>query len=156
MKGRIIMKKTNKKGLALRSANQGFSLVELIIVIAIMAILAAALAPQLMKYIDKSRKSSDDSTAGSIKNSVNAALSDDDVYKECKGGTSEKTTTVTITGGTYAGAGTNLEKALKEKMPDLADPKQSDADQWKIVIKGKKDADGGGFTVDVTAAKSTP
>ena len=33
--------------------NEGFSLVELIIVIAIMAILAGALAPALIKYIKK-------------------------------------------------------------------------------------------------------
>ena len=37
------MKKTN---------NKGFSLVELIIVIAIMAILAGAIAPALIRYID--------------------------------------------------------------------------------------------------------
>ena len=36
--------------------NKGFSLVELIIVIAIMAILAAAIAPALTRYIDKSRR----------------------------------------------------------------------------------------------------
>lgn len=35
----------------------GFSLVELIIVIAIMAVLAGALAPMLIKYIQKSRDS---------------------------------------------------------------------------------------------------
>lgn len=35
--------------------NSGFSLVELIIVIAIMAILAGALAPALIKYVKKSR-----------------------------------------------------------------------------------------------------
>ena len=34
------------------SKNKGFSLVELIIVIAIIAILSAALAPQIMKYIE--------------------------------------------------------------------------------------------------------
>ena len=39
--------------------NKGFSLVELIIVIAIMAILAGALAPALIKYIAKSRRSTD-------------------------------------------------------------------------------------------------
>lgn len=39
--------------------NKGFSLVELIIVIAIMAILAAAIAPALVRYIDKSRRADD-------------------------------------------------------------------------------------------------
>ncbi|HAL02696.1 MAG TPA: hypothetical protein DCP07_05005, partial [Lachnospiraceae bacterium] len=33
--------------------NKGFSLVELIIVIAIMAILVGVMAPQLIKYIEK-------------------------------------------------------------------------------------------------------
>ena len=62
--------------------NKGFSLVELIIVIAIMAILAAALAPQLMKYIEKSRVSTDKQTCDSIKSCVNTATAEDDVYKE--------------------------------------------------------------------------
>ena len=36
--------------------NEGFSLVELIIVIAVMAILAGVLAPALIKYIRKSKE----------------------------------------------------------------------------------------------------
>ncbi|MEA5039943.1 MAG: prepilin-type N-terminal cleavage/methylation domain-containing protein [Clostridiaceae bacterium] len=39
--------------------NKGFSLVELIIVIAIMAVLVAVLAPQYIKYVEKSRVSKD-------------------------------------------------------------------------------------------------
>ena len=65
-----------------RMNNKGFSLVELIIVIAIMAILSAALAPQLMKYIEKSRVSTDDSSCSSIENCVNAALAEEKIYKE--------------------------------------------------------------------------
>ena len=63
-----------------RINNEGFSLVELIIVIAIMAILAAALAPQLIKYIDSSRKSTDVSTGQSIATSVSVALTDEAAY----------------------------------------------------------------------------
>ena len=39
--------------------NKGFSLVELIIVIAIMAVLVGVLAPAYLRYVEKSRKSAD-------------------------------------------------------------------------------------------------
>ena len=60
--------------------NKGFSLVELIIVIAIMAILAAAIAPALIRYIDKSRRSDDVAAAETVNTAAQAALANEDAY----------------------------------------------------------------------------
>ncbi|MDD6331909.1 MAG: prepilin-type N-terminal cleavage/methylation domain-containing protein [Clostridium sp.] len=60
-----------------KTSNKGFSMVELIIVIAIMAILAAALAPALIKYINKSRLSTDVQTGQTIATSIQSALADE-------------------------------------------------------------------------------
>lgn len=64
----------------MKKSNKGFSLVELIIVIAIMAILAAAIAPALIRYIDKSRKADDVQFFGQIQTAASAALANEDAY----------------------------------------------------------------------------
>ena len=44
---------------SIRKNNKGFSLIELIIVITIMAILTALIAPQLLRYVEQSREAKD-------------------------------------------------------------------------------------------------
>ena len=56
--------------------NKGFSLVELIIVIAIMAILVGVMAPQLLKYVEKSRQSTDIQAADTVRTAIVTAMLD--------------------------------------------------------------------------------
>ena len=60
----------------IRKSNKGFTLVELIIVIAIIAVLAAVVAPQYLKYVEKSRISTDMDTAAAIEQAVNVLCAD--------------------------------------------------------------------------------
>ncbi|MEG1633690.1 MAG: type II secretion system protein, partial [Oscillospiraceae bacterium] len=55
---------------------KGFSLVELIIVIAIMAALVAVLAPQYVKYVEKSKVTADISNLDSVLNALKIAATD--------------------------------------------------------------------------------
>lgn len=59
--------------------NAGFSLVELIIVIAIMAALIAILAPQYLKYVEKSRIAADQTSLNEIATSLKVAATDPSV-----------------------------------------------------------------------------
>lgn len=92
-----------------RLNNKGFSLVELIIVIAIMAILAGALAPQFIKYIDKSRKAADIQTAQTIASAVNVALANQNAYDDAR-----ETTLAAIYSETTETTPTNFQKEIKE------------------------------------------
>ena len=67
--------------------NKGFSLVELIIVIAIMAILVGVLAPQYLKYVEKSRRSADLDQLDSVYTACTTAASDADINDAPTSGT---------------------------------------------------------------------
>ena len=77
------MKLLNKK----QRNNGGFSLVELIVVIAIMVVLVAVLAPVFSKYIESSRRSTDVQNAASIAEGVLADVADNAAwYQSYTGG----------------------------------------------------------------------
>ena len=56
--------------------NKGFSLIELIIVIAIMAVLVAIIAPNLTKYLGKSKKNTDSKNADEIASQIATCIAD--------------------------------------------------------------------------------
>ena len=60
----------------MKKNNSGFSLVELIIVIAIMAVLIGVLAPQFIKYVERSRESTDLQNIEEIKIAVETYVAD--------------------------------------------------------------------------------
>lgn len=86
--------------------NKGFSLVELIIVIAIMAILVGVLAPQFMKYIESSRQSTDIQSASAIRSAIEAGVAEGEL-------TSNVTVSITGTNAiSVSGGGTKLGSVL--------------------------------------------
>lgn len=126
------MKKTN---------NKGFSLVELIIVIAIMAILVGVLAPQYLKYVEKSRTSADLDTLDAVYTACTTAASDAEV-------TDSPSSTTTIADASFTGSswGKEVVDTLGAKPSELKFKSKSanqatgcsvsfDADSNKFTIK---------------------
>lgn len=93
--------------------NKGFSLVELIIVIAIMAILIVVLAPQYLKYVEKSRVSSDQTTIVEFINAMQVLAADPDVTLTAPTGGGVSAYTLTSSAGSNAIAvSTDLQSLL--------------------------------------------
>ena len=70
---------TNKRK---KRGKLGFSLVELVVIIAMMAVLTAILVPSLLPYVERSRAQRDDSAMSEVTNAILLAIADSDVYDE--------------------------------------------------------------------------
>ena len=65
----------------MKTAKKGFTLIELIVVIAIIGVLAAILVPSMLGFVAKSKISSANSAANSLKKAINCTLIElDDEY----------------------------------------------------------------------------
>jgi len=66
----------------MKKTNAGFSLIELIIVVAILAIAVGLIAPQLLKYVEKTNVSSDMQLADTVRSAVTYAVVDVEVLSD--------------------------------------------------------------------------
>ncbi|MBO7474414.1 MAG: type II secretion system protein [Ruminococcus sp.] len=83
------------------SKKNGFTLIELVVVIAIIGVLAALLVPAMLGYIKKSRRTSDISSAKRIYDSVMTTIADNDDAEEALTAQSAKQMQVTVGSDTY-------------------------------------------------------
>ena len=73
----IMKKKIDRyESMKILKKNEGFSLVELIVVVLIMAIIATALTLAVTKYVSRAKRSSDANTAGELKSAMEMAIMD--------------------------------------------------------------------------------
>ncbi len=112
--------------------NQGFSLVELIVVIAIMAVLVGVLAPAYLRYVEKSRKSTDVSAISDIMAAGEKVAIDPQFSNE-----NITTLTVTVSGG-HVAIGTS---AGTSGGTGTASTATTMLDEWVAICNGTSEDD---------------
>lgn len=110
--------------------NKGFSLVELIVVIAIMAILVGVAVPVYSSYIEKAQKSKDEQMVDEIKHAIEIAAVGESWYQQLPNGGAVGTVVISKTGTTVSGDNATLiQTALEKTFGDLTSLKLS-YDGW--------------------------
>lgn len=133
--------------------DKGFSLVELIIVIAIMAVLVVVLAPQYLKYVERSRNSTDLQNATAMVTAIQVYAADPNVEDTAafQSGATFKLTcsdTGTAVAGTAGASGSvsgdvAAKKALDEAKIDYAKTKCKSKSAWtEYYVDGTVNSDG--------------
>ena len=154
-----IMNKFQKKLANRKEDNKGFSLVELIIVIAIMAILVGVVGTQVIPYIEKSRKAKDIQVLSGLCTDAMTAYSSNASTLDASATykiTIDKTTALAVTGGGTADNKVLLDAFQElnnvDKTTDLKLESKAGKDISKIEISCKNTGD----MVTVTVTNATP
>ena len=131
----------------MKKNNKGFSLVELIIVIAIMAVLVGVLAPQYLKYVEKSRIQADETALDEGRSAIVNSLSDADVYSTVATGAKVVFKNSTTDGISYTnGAGGSDETTLINEICSVLNSATND----KSFSLGSTAYKGSQFTFEMT------
>lgn len=122
----------------MKKNNKGFSLVELIVVVLILGILAVAVTPQVMKWVEKSKISSDKDNANALKSSVQTALAEWQATNNLPG--ADKDYSATVKGGATITADTNwpgLNTLIDEVTAGDYPKTQYDSDGFVVTVDGE-------------------
>ena len=128
-----------------RKSNKGFTLVELIIVIAIIAILTVVAAPQYIKYVDKARLGKDQNEAASLQTLVEAYVIDVNSNEDTADDVDDVVVEFTRSGVTAKAGGTDhtdLKAEIDANLPGI-----------QVTNKGTYDSAYAKYTITITDGK---
>ena len=128
------MKKMSQKN------NKGFSLVELIVVVAIMAVLMGILVPTLVKNVEKSKKQKDASAIEEIRSTMVTTLADP-TYSDIEATIVYDDTTIDIDDPGPTGNITAVSPITDAEVKTFLTAVSADVKDWKFTSKAYKAKD---------------